>query len=65
MVDLWLEEKKARLLEAGTAGIAPPVDCSVSEWAEAPIVLSHRVSPRPQESAVGEYGSYSLASGNV
>jgi len=46
MVDLWLDEKEARLLEAGAAGIAPPVECSVSEWAEASSVLSHRVSRR-------------------
>lgn len=47
LVDLWLPEKTARLLEAAAAGLAPPADCSVSEWAESSIVLSHRVSPRP------------------
>jgi len=33
MVDLWLDAKAARLFEAAAAGIAPPDDCSVSEWA--------------------------------
>jgi phage terminase large subunit GpA-like protein len=55
MVDLWLEEKEARLLEAAAAGIAPPGDCSVSEWAEASVYLSHRVTGRPGELRLEPY----------
>ncbi len=47
LLDFWLAEKAARIFQAAASGLAPPADCSVSEWAEASIVLSHRVSPRP------------------